>query len=170
MNNSKPDMASQDNSNTLELPLPAGCSLHIKTFDQLTRKELYELLRIRSEVFIVEQNCVYQDLDNHDQTAIHLWLTHGKKVVAMCRVCPAETKMASVSIGRVITTERGKGYGLLIVKAAIATAKQRLKGVSHIDIEAQLTKKAFYEKLGFAATSEPFVMEGLLHLDMKLTF
>ena len=152
MNNSKPDMASQDNSNTLELPLPAGCSLHIKTFDQLTREELY------------------QDLDNHDQTAIHLWLTHGKKVVAMCRVCPAETKMASVSIGRVITTERGKGYGLLIVKAAIATAKQRLKGVSHIDIEAQLTKKAFYEKLGFAATSEPFVMEGLLHLDMKLTF
>ena len=150
--------------------IPSGCTLHVKTFDQFTCDELYELLRIRSEVFIVEQNCVYQDLDNHDQTAIHLWLTHGDKVVALCRVCPAGTQMRSVSIGRVITTERGKGYGLSIVKSAIAIARERLEEVGHIDIEAQLTKKAFYEKLGFVATSEPFMMEGLYHLDMKLTF
>ncbi len=149
---------------------PSGCTLHVKTYDQFTCDELYALLRIRSEVFIVEQDCVYQDLDNNDQTAIHLWLTRGEKVVALCRVCPAGTKMGSVSIGRVITTERGKGYGLFIVRAAIDTARERLEGVDHIDIEAQLTKKAFYEKLGFVATSEPFMMEGLLHLDMKLTF
>lgn len=150
--------------------VPTDCVLHAKTFDQFTCTELYELLRIRSEVFIVEQNCVYQDLDNNDQTAIHLWLTRGEKVVAQCRICPAGTKMASVSIGRVITTERGKGYGLLIVKAAIATVRERLDAADHIDIEAQLTKKAFYEKLGFVPTSEPFMMEGLLHLNMKLTF
>lgn len=150
--------------------MPTDCVLHTKTFDQFTCAELYELLRIRSEVFIVEQNCVYQDLDNNDQTAIHLWLTRGEKVVAQCRVCPAGTKMSSTSIGRVITTERGKGYGLLIMKAAIATVRERLTDVGHIDIEAQLTKKSFYEKLGFVATSEPFMMEGLLHLNMKLTF
>lgn len=163
-------MAIRQNINNWQQEVPAGCTLHIKTFDQFTCAELYELLRIRSEVFIVEQDCVYQDLDNNDQTAIHLWMTHGEKVVAQCRVCPAGTKMDSVSIGRVITTERGKGYGALIVKAAIATARERLDNVDHIDIEAQLTKKAFYEKLGFVATSKPFMMEGLLHLDMKLTF
>lgn len=163
-------MTTHKSVDNVKRDVPPGCTLHIKTYDQFTCDELYALLRIRSEVFIVEQNCVYQDLDNNDQTAIHLWLTHGEKVVALCRVCPAGTKMDSVSIGRVITTERNKGYGLFIVQAAIDTARERLPHVDHIDIEAQLTKKAFYEKLGFVATSEPFMMEGLLHLDMKLTF
>ena len=71
----------------------------------MTTDELYELLRIRNDVFVVEQNCVYQDLDYDDQKAIHLWLTEDEKVVAICRVCPAGTHMAEVSIGRVITTE-----------------------------------------------------------------
>lgn len=82
--------------------------LHKKRFTELTTDELYELLRIRNDVFVVEQNCVYQDLDYDDQKAIHLWLTEGEKVVAICRVCPAGTHMAEVSIGRVITTERGR--------------------------------------------------------------
>ena len=85
--------------------------MHKKTFHELTTDELYELLRVRSEVFVVEQNCVYQDLDGDDQQSIHLWLTVDDKVVALARVCPAGTHMEQVSIGRVITTERGKGYG-----------------------------------------------------------
>ena len=85
--------------------------LHKKSFQELTVDELYELLRVRSEVFVVEQDCVYQDMDGDDQNSIHLWLAVDGKVVALARVCPARTHMQEISIGRVITTERGKGYG-----------------------------------------------------------
>ena len=156
------------NSNKCQYDIPSDCQLHIKTFDQLTTSELYELLRIRSEVFVVEQDCVYQDVDNNDQTAIHIWLTKDGQVVAMCRICPEGTKLASTSIGRVITTERGKGYGMLIMKIAINSVMERIPAADHIEIEAQLTKQKFYERLGFVATSEPFMMEGLMHLEMKL--
>ena len=84
--------------------------LHKKTFQELTTDELYELLRVRSEVFVVEQNCVYQDLDGDDQRSIHLWLSLEGKTVALARVCPAGTHMHEISIGRVITTERGRGH------------------------------------------------------------
>ena len=82
--------------------------LHKKTFQELTTDELYELLRVRSEVFVVEQNCVYQDMDGDDKNSIHLWLTVANRIVALARVCPAGTHMKEISIGRVITTERGK--------------------------------------------------------------
>lgn len=110
--------------------------LHKKTFQELTTDELYELLRVRSEVFVVEQNCVYQDLDGDDQASVHLWLTVADKVVALARVCPAGTHMQQVSIGRVITTERGKGYGRQIMLHAIDAAKEYFHAAS-IDIEAQ---------------------------------
>lgn len=148
--------------------LENGCVLHIKTFDQLATSELYDLLHIRSAVFIVEQNCVYQDVDYSDQSAIHLWLTRGDRIVAMSRVCPTGTKLAHVSIGRVITTERGRGYGTLIFQKAIEAARTYLAPVTLIEIEAQLTKQHFYEKFGFVATSAPFMLEGLLHLNMEL--
>ena len=93
-------------------------TLHKKSFHELTTDELYELLRVRSEVFVVEQNCVYQDLDGDDQQSIHLWLTVEDKVVALARVCPAGTHMTEISIGRVITTERGKGYGKQIMRSS----------------------------------------------------
>lgn len=157
-----------NNNNIWQYEIPSDCQLHIKTFDQLTTEELYELLRVRSEVFVVEQDCVYQDLDGNDQTAIHIWLTKEGKVVAMCRICPEGTKMPNTSIGRVITTERGKGYGMLIMRIAINTVMERLPAADHIEIEAQLTKQKFYERLGFVATSEPFMMEGLMHLEMRL--
>ena len=77
-----------------------GLSLHKKRYDELTTQELYELLRIRTDVFVVEQNCVYQDMDYDDQPAIHLWLTDVEdRIVALCRVCPAGTHMEEVSIG-----------------------------------------------------------------------
>ena len=110
-------------------------TLHKKLFSELTTDELYELLRIRSEVFVVEQNCVYQDMDMDDQASIHLWLTDQDRVVALCRVCPAGTHMKEVSIGRVITTERGKGYGKRIMLAGIEAAKEHF-GATTIEIEA----------------------------------
>lgn len=142
--------------------------LHVKTYDELTKDELYMLLRQRAAKFIVEQNCVYQDLDDQDQTAIHLWLTEGTRLVAMCRICPKGTKLSEVSIGRVIAVEERRGYGRTMVQAAIATAKARLPQFDKIKIESQQQAQGFYEKLGFVATSAPYMMEGLMHLDMEL--
>lgn len=139
--------------------------LHKKSFQQLTIDELYELLRVRADVFVVEQNCPYQDLDGDDQKAIHLWLTVGEKVVALARVCPKGTHMEEISIGRVITTERGKGYGKQIMLAAIAAAKEEL-GASLIDIEAQEYAKEFYEKVGFCQSSATFMLDGIPHIKM----
>ena len=142
--------------------------LHTKRFDQLTVDELYELLRIRSEVFVVEQNCVYQDLDRDDQEAVHLWLTDGGKVVALCRVCPAGTHMEEVSIGRVITTERGKGYGKRIMLEGIKVAQEHFNA-KRIDIEAQEYARGFYEQVGFRQSSEPFMLDGIPHIRMTWT-
>ena len=142
--------------------------LHKKTFHELTIDELYELLRVRSEVFVVEQNCVYQDLDYDDQKSIHLWLTEGKKVVALARICPAGTHMTEVSIGRVITTERGKGYGKQIMLHAIDAAVEHF-GATLIDIEAQEYAKGFYEGVEFKQSSNTFMLDGIPHIKMTWT-
>jgi len=139
--------------------------LHKKSFSQLTIDELYELLRVRSEVFVVEQNCVYQDLDGDDQPSIHLWLTVEGKVVALARVCPAGTHMKEVSIGRVITTERGKGFGRQIMLHAIDAAIEHFNA-ERIDIEAQEYAKGFYESVGFKQSSDPFMLDGIPHVKM----
>lgn len=139
--------------------------LHVKTFKELSTDELYELLRIRSEVFVVEQNCVYQDMDGDDQEAIHLWLTVTERVVALARVCPAGTHMHEISIGRVITTERGRGYGKQMMLHAIEVAVERF-GATRIDIEAQEYAKSFYEGVGFQQSSETFMLDGIPHIKM----
>lgn len=146
-------------------------TLHKKTFQELTTDELYELLRVRSEVFVVEQNCVYKDLDYDDQKAVHLWMTlrqeaeKGEKIVALARVCPAGTHMKEISIGRVITTERGKGYGKEIMLHAIDAAVEHFDA-SLIDIEAQEYAKGFYEGVGFRQSSESFMLDGIPHIKM----
>ena len=139
--------------------------LHKKWFSELTTQELYELLRVRSDVFVVEQDCVYQDLDYDDQPALHLWLTEEDRIVALCRVCPAGTHMEEVSIGRVITTVRGKGYGRQIMLAGIDAAKEHF-AAKRIDLEAQEYAKGFYEQVGFRQSSEPFILDGIPHIKM----
>ncbi len=139
--------------------------IHIKRFDELTTDELYALLHVRNEVFVVEQNCVYQDLDFHDQQSIHLWLTVGDEIVSLCRVCPAGVHMGNVCIGRVITTRRGKGYGKQIMLEAIEVARSAF-GATQIDIEAQQYAKGFYEKVGFRQSSDTFQLDGLPHIKM----
>ncbi len=137
-------------------------------FQELTVDELYELLSVRSEVFVVEQNCVYQDMDGDDQKAIHLWLTVADKVVALARVCPEGTHMEEVSIGRVITTERNKGYGKQIMLQAIDAAIGHFNA-KRIDIEAQEYARGFYESVGFRQSSESFILDGIPHIRMTLT-
>ena len=142
--------------------------LHKKAFRELTLDELYELLRVRSEVFVVEQDCVYQDMDGDDQASIHLWLTIDDRVVALARVCPAGTHMKEVSIGRVVTTERGKGYGKQIMLRAIDAAIEHFDA-RHIDLEAQQYAKGFYESVGFRQSSDTFMLDGIPHIRMTWT-
>ena len=143
-------------------------TLHKKSFHELTTDELYELLRVRSEVFVVEQNCVYQDLDGDDQKSLHLWLTVEDKTVALARVCPAGTHMEHVSIGRVITTERGKGYGKQIMLHAIRAAVEHF-GATLIYIEAREYARGFYESVGFQQSSDTFMLDGIPHIKMTWT-
>ena len=139
--------------------------LHKKTFEELTTDELYELLRVRSETFVVGQNCVYQDLDYDDKKAIHLWLTVYDKLVAMARLCPAGTHLPKISIGRVIATERGKGYGKQIMLHAINAAVELLDA-KYIEIQAQEYAKGFYESVGFRQTSDIYILENIPHINM----
>ena len=114
---------------------------------------------------MVGQDCVYQDLDYDDKTAIHLWLTVDDKLVAMARLCPAGTHLPEVSIGRVITTERGKGYGKQIMLHAINTAIELLDATC-IEIQAQEYAKGFYESVGFKQTSDTYILENIPHINM----
>ena len=139
--------------------------LHKKSFEELTTDELYELLKVRSEVFVVEQNCVYQDMDGDDQQSIHLWMTNGEKVVALARVCPAGTHMKEVSIGRVIAVERGKGYGKQIMLHAIGAAIEHFDA-KRIELEAQEYARGFYESVGFEQSSDTFMLDGIAHIKM----
>lgn len=107
-------------------------------------------------------------MDGDDQQSIHLWLTVGEKVVALARVCPAGTHLEEVSIGRVITTERGKGYGKQIMFHAIEAAIEHF-GATYITIEAQEYAKGFYEGVGFKQSSETFMLDGIPHIQMTWT-
>lgn len=147
------------------LPMEQALQIHEKRFRELTVDELYKLLRVRSEVFVVEQECAYQDMDGDDLDSIHLWLTLGDKVVAVCRVCPAGTHMDEVSIGRVVTTVRGKGYGKRIMLEGIRSAREHF-GAERIDLEAQAYARGFYEQVGFRQSSDPFILDGIPHIRM----
>lgn len=138
---------------------------HKKSFSELTLNELYGLLKVRSEVFVVEQNCVYQDLDDDDQASIHVWLTDGEKIVSLARVSPAGTHMPEVSIGRVISTVRGQGYGKQIMLHAIDAAVEHFNA-QRIKLDAQQYAIGFYESVGFKVISSPFILDGIPHVKM----
>lgn len=137
-----------------------------KRFDELSLDELYLILHSRQEVFTVEQNIVYQDLDNLDQQSVHLFIKEDDKMVAYLRIIDAGAKFQETSIGRVLTTKeyRGMGYGRKIMLDALDFLKE-IKGFP-INIYAQEYLVRFYESLGFEKRSEPFILEGISHVEM----
>jgi len=141
----------------------------IKTFDQLTTAELYDLLRLRSEVFVVEQDCVYQDIDNKDQKAIHLFYLKDKKVVAYTRLFKPGDYFDEASIGRVVVQEdfRKDGFGHELMKESIKVIKDLFNTLS-ITISAQLYLKKFYEAHGFIQEGEDYLEDGIPHIKMEL--
>ena len=139
--------------------------LSVKHFDELTPRELYEIYRLRVSVFVVEQNCPYQEVDPIDPVAWHLTLHDGGEIAAYARVFRYAQDTAA--IGRVISVRRRCGHGTQILKAAIETAK-KIYAPKIITLEAQVYAKEFYEKQGFRQVSEPFLEDGIPHIRMQL--
>ena len=139
----------------------------IKSFDDLTVHELYDLLRLRSEIFVVEQNCVYLDLDGKDKVALHLFGEFESKIVAHARLFKAGITFENASIGRVTVDAnyRDRKWGHDLMCEAIAGIKYHF-GESQITIGAQLYLKKFYESHGFIQTSEMYLEDDIPHIEM----
>ena len=139
----------------------------VKHFNELTVSELYEILRARAEVFIVEQNCVYQDVDNVDKEAYHVYLREEGEIVAYLRVVDKDKRLDEVSLGRVITLKRRQGYGSKVMKVGIEVAREKF-GATKIKIGAQAWAKPFYEQVGFRQISGEYMEDGIPHIYMIL--
>ena len=141
--------------------------LVIKQFKELTVEELADIYKLRVSVFVVEQNCPYQEVDDADRAAYHVWLQDEGGIEAYARVLPKGIAFPTAAIGRVIAVKRRCGLGSRIVAEAIRTAKEKLDA-DVITIEAQVYARALYEKAGFRQTSEEFLEDGIPHIQMQL--
>ncbi|ACL20478.1 GCN5-related N-acetyltransferase [Desulfitobacterium hafniense DCB-2] len=141
--------------------------LIVKRFEELTAEELYEILKIRVAVFVVEQNCPYQEIDGKDKQSFHIYLKDDCGIQAYLRVVDKGVSFNEVSIGRVIAVKRRCGIGSRILSEGIKFAKNRL-GAAAIKIEAQTYAKEFYEQQGFKQVSEEFLEDGIPHIQMIL--
>jgi ElaA protein len=139
----------------------------IKPFEALTVNELYDLLKLRSEVFVVEQNCVYLDLDGKDKVALHLYGEFEGNIVAHARLFKAGVSFDNASIGRVVVDAnyRDRKWGHDLMREAIAGI-QLYFNESKITIGAQLYLKKFYESHGFIQTSEMYLEDDIPHIEM----
>lgn len=140
----------------------------IKRFDALSVSELYQILQLRSEVFVVEQNCVYQDIDGKDSKALHLFGESDGKIVAYARLFDKGDYFDKTSIGRVVVSPnaRDKKYGHDLIREAINAISENF-GTAEITISAQLYLKKFYESHGFTAIGETYQEDDIPHIKMK---
>lgn len=138
----------------------------VKKFDELTAAELYEILRVRAEVFVVEQNCAYQDLDGVDLEAYHVFLRENSKIVAYLRVVDKGKRLDEVSIGRVISLKRRQGIGGELMRLGLAVAKEKF-GADIVKVGAQVYAKPFYESVGFTQISDEYIEDGIPHIYMQ---
>ena len=141
--------------------------ISVKTFDELSTIELYKMLQLRSEIFVVEQNCVYQDLDGKDQKALHIIGTKNNTIVAYTRIFKAGDYMAQACIGRVLVKdgERKHGYGVDIMNASIKAIEEKFKETS-IALSAQTYLKRFYNSLDFIEKGGEYLEDGITHVMM----
>jgi ElaA protein len=141
-----------------------------KAFNELSVNELYDILRLRSEIFVVEQNCVYLDLDGKDQFALHLFGEFEGKIVAHARLFKPGISFVNASIGRVTVDAkyRDRKWGHDLMRQAIAGVLNHF-GETKITIGAQLYLKKFYESHGFVPTSEMYLEDDIPHIQMDKT-
>jgi ElaA protein len=139
----------------------------VKPFNDLSANELYQILRLRSEVFVVEQNCVFLDQDNKDQYCYHVSLFSEGQLAAYSRLVPAGVSYAEVSIGRVVTSPafRGTGLGRELMDLSIQSCEE-LYGKGDIRIGAQTYALPFYASLGFVSDGDVYDEDGIEHVEM----
>jgi ElaA protein len=139
----------------------------LKRFDELTPQHLYAILQLRNEVFVVEQNCVFQDADDKDQDSYHLMGFYQNKLVAYTRIVPPGIIYEQASIGRVVTSPsvRRHGAGKILMQQSIQSVYELFDKVP-IKIGAQLYLKAFYQAFGFEQISEVYLEDGIEHIYM----
>ena len=139
------------------------------TYQQLSKEKLYQIIRLRLEVFVLEQNCIYQDLDNKDQKAIHLVGEEEGKVIAYTRLFKKGDYFENASIGRVIVKKesRKKDYGKKIMQKSIEELKNE-HNEENIEISAQKYLIKFYDDLGFKKTGEEYLEDNIPHIKMVL--
>lgn len=138
-----------------------------KRFSGLDTNELYGILKLRFDVFVLEQECLYQEIDNLDQDAIHVYIKDGDEIVAYLRVLDRGVESEDVAIGRVIAKNRRQGLGTLVLKEGIKAGKEFFDADA-IYLEAQTYAKYFYENLGFEQISDEFFLDGIAHIKMRL--
>lgn len=139
----------------------------IKSFQELTTDELYAILQLRSEIFVVEQNCVYQDIDYKDQRALHVMGFSIDKLIAYTRIFKPDDYFKTASIGRVLVKAdaRQSQYGNAIMEASINAIEIRFNETK-IQISAQTYLKSFYNRLGFNEVGEGYLEDGIPHIEM----
>ncbi len=141
----------------------------LKQFHELNQNELYALLHLRSEVFVIEQNCIYQDMDGVDTQCFHLFLSQSNQMVAYARLVPPGVLFPNASIGRVLVKSqyRGKNLGNELMAEAIKETIRLFKAKS-ITISAQCYLIKFYNRLGFCEIGEEYQEDGIPHIKMEL--
>ncbi|AGH37683.1 Acetyltransferase [Bibersteinia trehalosi USDA-ARS-USMARC-188] len=137
---------------------------HAKTFAELSSLELFEIYYARTAVFVVEQNCAYQEVDNNDLQAVHFFAKNANNLTAYCRLIPSDD---GVHIGRVLVAKENRGSGLAreLVQKAMDYCSTHFPN-QPIHAQAQSYLQAFYEGFGFKAVSEVYLEDGIPHLDM----
>ena len=140
---------------------------HVKAFHELTLDELYRIMKLRVDVFVVEQKCPYAELDNLDQAAMHVWLEEEGRMVAYLRVMDKGAESDCVSLGRVLSVKRRCGLGTGVLQKGIQVA-QEVYGAEAIYLEAQTYARGLYENLGFRQMSDEFMLDGIPHIKMIL--
>lgn len=139
--------------------------LKVKTFAQLSNTELYAILKLRVDVFVVEQACPYPEIDGRDEGSLHVWLEEDGEILAYLRVLDRGVESEYVAIGRVIAARRRQGLGSEIMKAGIRVAQEHFHADA-IYLEGQVYAQGFYENLGFRQISEPYLEDNIPHIKM----
>lgn len=142
---------------------------HWDEIDGLTPRALYAMLKLRVDVFVVEQNCPYPEIDGKDYDAFHLRVLDGEELAASLRVLPPEQAGKPVKIGRVVVAPDYRGYklGQRIMQEAVAFAQDRFPGIA-IELGGQSHLQKFYGSFGFVAISDEYLEDGIPHVDMRL--
>ena len=138
-----------------------------KKFNELSATEIYEILKARAEIFVIEQNIRYQDMDDIDYNSLHCFFMEDNKVIAYLRAFYQDDDKDIVKIGRVLTLEHGNGIGKNLMEQSLKSIKEKMN-CKKICMDAQKYAVGFYEKFGFKVVSDDFLEEGIVHVVMEL--